>query len=158
MGASVCCNSGDEISERRVGRQGILLQQRDVAVAPDREYMLCVRSAMANAERVMSLFIEVRCQRATRRVHTRTHVHAHLQHGVLAAPGVAAVGKAALVQADSPSLPLSLSPLRSAMRAAPAAGSSLRSRCRCRRVCCKSGFGSASAQARRTLCCGCAWV
>lgn len=37
-----------------------MLQQRDVAVAPDREYMLCVRSAMANAERVMSLFIEVR--------------------------------------------------------------------------------------------------
>ena len=38
--------------------QGILLQQRDVTVAPDREYMLCVRSAMANADRVMSLFVE----------------------------------------------------------------------------------------------------
>jgi hypothetical protein len=29
--------------------QGILLQQRDVAVSPEREYMLSVRSAMANA-------------------------------------------------------------------------------------------------------------
>jgi hypothetical protein len=38
--------------------QGILLQQKDVTVSPDREYMLCVRSAMANAERVMSLFVE----------------------------------------------------------------------------------------------------
>ena len=38
--------------------QGILLQQRDVRVLPDREYMLSVRSAMANADRVMSLFVE----------------------------------------------------------------------------------------------------
>ena len=38
--------------------QGILLQQKDVTVSADREYMLCVRSAMANAERVMSLFVE----------------------------------------------------------------------------------------------------
>lgn len=67
--------------------QGILLQQRDVAVAPDREYMLCVRSAMANAERVMSLFIEVRCQRCTPHAYTHTHVHAHIQHGEPAAPG-----------------------------------------------------------------------
>jgi len=47
------------VTVTRVRRaQGILLQQRDVGVAPDREYMLCVRSAMANAERVMSLFVE----------------------------------------------------------------------------------------------------
>jgi hypothetical protein len=38
--------------------QGILLQQRDVNVDSEREYLLNVRSAMANAERVLSLFVE----------------------------------------------------------------------------------------------------
>mmetsp|Transcript_32992 Transcript_32992/g.78679 ORF Transcript_32992/g.78679 Transcript_32992/m.78679 type:complete len:823 (+) Transcript_32992:113-2581(+) len=37
---------------------GILLQQRDVVVDCEREYLLNVRSAMANAERVMSMFVE----------------------------------------------------------------------------------------------------
>ncbi|KAJ1479836.1 hypothetical protein T484DRAFT_1812822 [Baffinella frigidus] len=38
--------------------QGILLQQRDVQVDPNREYLLNVRSALANAERVTSMFVE----------------------------------------------------------------------------------------------------
>jgi len=38
--------------------QGILLQQRDVPVDPNREYLLNVRSALANAERVTSMFVE----------------------------------------------------------------------------------------------------
>uniref|UniRef100_A0A7S0ETH0 Uncharacterized protein n=1 Tax=Hanusia phi TaxID=3032 RepID=A0A7S0ETH0_9CRYP len=48
-----CC-----VARATANGQGILLQQRDVHVHPDREYLLSVRSAMANAERVMSLFIE----------------------------------------------------------------------------------------------------
>eukprot|EP00281_Chroomonas_sp_CCMP1168_P001031 CAMPEP_0206256554 /NCGR_PEP_ID=MMETSP0047_2-20121206/24839_1 /ASSEMBLY_ACC=CAM_ASM_000192 /TAXON_ID=195065 /ORGANISM="Chroomonas mesostigmatica_cf, Strain CCMP1168" /LENGTH=802 /DNA_ID=CAMNT_0053683021 /DNA_START=107 /DNA_END=2515 /DNA_ORIENTATION=+ len=46
------------VARATASNQGILLQQRDVAVDAEREYLLNVRSAMANAERVLSLFVE----------------------------------------------------------------------------------------------------
>eukprot|EP00283_Hemiselmis_rufescens_P010123 CAMPEP_0173431904 /NCGR_PEP_ID=MMETSP1357-20121228/9893_1 /TAXON_ID=77926 /ORGANISM="Hemiselmis rufescens, Strain PCC563" /LENGTH=804 /DNA_ID=CAMNT_0014396435 /DNA_START=167 /DNA_END=2577 /DNA_ORIENTATION=+ len=46
--------------------QGILLQQRDVQIDSEREYLLNVRSAMANSERVLSLFVERQDAQGTR--------------------------------------------------------------------------------------------
>ena len=69
--AGWACNEATELSLREsadheytcVARciasgQGVLVQQRDVAVAPETEYLFNVRSAMSNAERVLSLFVE----------------------------------------------------------------------------------------------------
>jgi hypothetical protein len=63
--------------------QGILLQQRDVNVDSEREYLLNVRSAMANAERVLSLFVERQDAQGSRLL---------AQKSVQMAPGVLQVG------------------------------------------------------------------
>jgi uncharacterized protein YaaR (DUF327 family) len=65
------CNEATELSLREsadheytcVARciasgQGILVQQRDIMVGSDTEYLFNVRSAISNAERVLSLFVE----------------------------------------------------------------------------------------------------
>jgi hypothetical protein len=65
------CNDSTELSLREsadheytcVARctssgQGILVQQRDISVFSETEYLFNVRSAMSNADRVLSLFVE----------------------------------------------------------------------------------------------------
>ena len=65
------CNEATELSLREsadheytcVARciasgQGILVQQRDIVISSETEYLFNVRSAISNAERVLSLFVE----------------------------------------------------------------------------------------------------
>ncbi len=65
------CNEATELSLREsadheytcVARciasgQGVLVQQRDIVISSETEYLFNVRSAMSNSERVLSLFVE----------------------------------------------------------------------------------------------------